>query len=132
MILFLKKRNHKSDINSDGSGKQSGNTSPLKSKDIMKNLEQACNENDPKLAQSALLEWARATYQISTMTELEAYADPVLQAELINLNQALYAKDKISWEGALLLQAVMNNQANKQAKPTDSESKLAPLYPSDR
>ena len=110
---------------------ESNDKKELNTKEAIKALQQSCADNDAKSAQLALLKWAASAYKVTSFSALQHYVDPALQAELVKLNHALYAKDKANWQGASLLQAVKNNQAKDRAVK-DVDEHLAPLYPSQR
>jgi hypothetical protein len=102
---------------------------PVKLKEIIKELKTACAENNPQAAQQALIKWATVSYNITNLVELSTACDADFQAELTKLNHALYAKDKLAWNGSGLLQAVMAKQT-KQSSPKSVDEPLVPLYPS--
>jgi hypothetical protein len=102
---------------------------PVKLKEIIKELKTACAENNPQAAQQALIKWATVSYNITNLVELSSACDADFQAELTKLNHALYAKDKLAWDGSGLLQAVMAKQT-KQSSPKSVDEPLVPLYPS--
>jgi hypothetical protein len=102
---------------------------PVKLKEIIKELKTACAENNPQAAQQALIKWATVSYNITNLVELSTACDADFQAELTKLNHALYAKDKLAWDGSGLLQAVMAKQT-KQSSPKSVDEPLVPLYPS--
>ena len=104
---------------------------PIKLKEIIKELKTACTDNNPQAAQQALLKWATSRYNITNLVELSNYCGAGMHAELTKLNHALYAKDKLAWDGAGLLQAVMAKQT-KQSTSKNVDEPLVPLYPSQR
>ncbi len=104
---------------------------PVKLKEIFKELKTACDDNNPQAAQQALIKWAKISYNITNLAELNVYCDASLQAELTTLNHALYAKEKLAWDGSKLLQAVMTKQS-KPSKSKNANDPLVPLYPSQR
>lgn len=105
------------------------NHNPSSPKVCIKELKKACEENNPHAAQRALIKWGEASFQTTSLTALTEYCDATLQAELGKLNQALYAKQKSSWNGALLIEAILANQPT-EAQAKGSEEPLASLYPS--
>jgi len=104
---------------------------PVKLKEIIKELKIACAENNPQSAQQALIKWATFSYKITNLVELNTYCDAAFQAELTKLNQALYGKDKLAWDGSGLLQEVVAKQT-KQSSSKSVDEPLVPLYPSQR
>ena len=111
--------------------KSTGDNTPIKLKEIIKELKTACADNNPHAAQKALIKWATVSYNITNLVELNHYCDDDFQAELTKLNHALYAKDKLAWDGSGLLQAVMSKQT-KQSLSKNADEPLLPLYPSQR
>ncbi len=103
--------------------------SAKKPKDIIKDLKKACADNDPYSAQQTLIKWAKSTYNISSLAGLNEFCTSSLLAELNKLNQALYAKQSLTWDGSRLVQVVLDNQAIKSSAKSSDEL-LAPLYPS--
>lgn len=103
----------------------------IKLKEIIKELKTACADNNPQAAQRALIKWATVSYNITNLVELNAACDANFQAELTKLNHALYAKDKLAWDGSRLLQVVMAKQT-EQSSPKSVDEPLVPLYPSQR
>lgn len=102
-----------------------------KLKDIIKELTRACKDNNAQTAQKWLIQWATVSHNITNLLELNNIADAALQAELRELNKALYAKENSSWDGSKLMQAITVMQSiNTQSK--NSDMPLAPLYPSQR
>ena len=73
---------------------------------MIQQLTTACTANDPQAAQQALMKWASISYNTTNLVELSSYCHADLKAELTKLNHALYAKEKLSWEGSALLKAV--------------------------
>jgi hypothetical protein len=102
---------------------------PIKLKEIIKELKTACADNDPQAAKQALIKWATVSYNISNLVELSVYCDADLHAELTTLNHALYAKEKLAWDGSGLLQVVMAMQTTESSSKNSYEP-LLPLYPS--
>tara|TARA_R110002050_G_scaffold9504_1_gene33385 strand:- start:548439 stop:550187 length:1749 start_codon:yes stop_codon:yes gene_type:complete len=103
----------------------------IKPQDITKELKTACTRNQPQAAQQALIKWASINYNIINLAELSVHCGVDLQAELNKLNHALYAKEKVAWDGSGLLQAIMAKQTQKSPSENDREP-LVPLYPSQR
>lgn len=102
----------------------------IKSKEIVKELRKACTDNNPQAAQQALIKWAKVSYGITNLTELTAYCNVDMQAELTKLNHALYAKEKLTWNGSKLLQAVITARQTKLSVSKSVDEPLVPLYPS--
>ncbi len=111
--------------------KPTGQNTPIKLKESIKELKTACADNNPQAAHQALIKWVTASYNITNLVELNTDGDDDFQAELTKLNHALYAKDKLAWDGSGLLQAVMAKQT-KQSSSKNADEPLVPLYPSQR
>jgi hypothetical protein len=87
---------------------------------VLRQLEQACRQNQPQAAHNALLQWM-------DIGSLREQASPVLQAELDALNRTLFGRDGEKWTGAALWQAI---QTFKPATTsTANSSGLEELYP---
>lgn len=105
---------------------------PPKLKETIQQLKTACADNNPQAAQQALIKWATVSYNITNLVELSAYCDADLKAELIKLNHALYAKEKLTWDGSGLLKSVLAKQAKQSSSKNTDDDPLVPLYPSQR
>ena len=104
--------------------------SPVKVKDIIKKLNTACNDNNPSAAHQALNEWGKITFNTVNLAALSAYCDKTLQKEISQLNQCLYAKEPISWNGSALWQAFSDAQKATKSIQEIKDEPLIPLYPS--
>lgn len=63
----------------------------------IKRIKQACHNNNPQLAQAALLQWAKSNWRDQTIINLrilsvKADSDPAFQQQLDDLNQHLYGQ----------------------------------------
>ncbi len=97
-----------------------------------KQLKQACDNNDPAGAKQALLHWANAAWpgvvSPSLSFLLERFREPSLSAPLNALNQALYAEDNTTWDGAAFWLLVKDHLTVAKIKSKKTE-KLPGLYP---
>ena len=85
-------------------------------KTARKNLKRACEKNDPKKAQQALLAWA-ATYWtgifVQNLGNVAAQLnDTEVQAALNNLDYILYSNKKIEWNGKAFWEVIAKNMGN--------------------
>lgn len=94
-------------------------------------LRQACQNNDAKGAEKALLNWATAVWPHHPPTNLGALAArlDLNTAPLKALDQVLYAPGHNAWEGPVLWQTVKQGLPEKRRLPAHQPSGLAPLYP---
>ncbi|WP_460028861.1 BatD family protein [Methyloparacoccus murrellii] len=86
-----------------------GNSSPVPSeKALLRSVEQACKNNDPRAAHAALQQWARQRWPeaISPWVALLQCADPTLRLQMIALSRALYSVSAGGWTGGHLLDAL--------------------------
>ena len=102
---------------------------PVKAKQVLDDLRQACIRNDPARSKQALLAWAKLRWQHQAPLNLSAIAalsDARLAQEIERLNDALYARHASDWQGEALWQAVRNYRAVKT--PPSQGATLEPLY----
>jgi len=85
----------------------------------IKNLKQACYNNNAQKAKKALLVWGKVHSEIK----------PALQTEIEKLNQVLYGNHRENWQGIDLWKAFKANQPEKvKKKPSNGDDGLEPLY----
>lgn len=96
---------------------------------VLRQLEQACRQNQAQAAHDALLQWMDVGLNIHPVlvSALREQAAPALQAELDTLNTALFGRDSNSWKGVALWQAIQTFKPATQV--TSNDSGLAELYP---
>ncbi len=122
VIYFLQKRpKHQILENNDINDRHEASL-----KEIIKNLKQACGDDDAQAAKNALLEWGKQKFNVSNLGVLSGYCDARLRDEILHLNQTLYGKDSSLWTGKKLLQAFSENNAREKIIRTD-DSVLEPL-----
>ncbi|MCW8825393.1 MAG: BatD family protein [Gammaproteobacteria bacterium] len=99
---------------------------------LEKRLKKACQNDDPRAVEDALLEWAEVVWQRdppSNLTEMAESVDDEFAEQLERLNRAIYANDGGEWHGELwdmaksfrLRKAVMEREVKKEP--------LRKLYP---
>ena len=91
-------------------------------------LSQACHLNDPELAYSRVLDWARAQWpvqQVDTLEDIETLAkDPTLGYLLKNLDHQRRDPSE-GWHGDLLLERIIRvRQQSRQTSPTSTPVKV--------
>jgi len=99
----------------------------------LKQLKEACTENNPAYAQEAILRWAVSQWpdaQLLNMDDVARFVqDPQLKKQLLLLTQVLYSQDKhVYWRGHELWRRIVayrHIQPNSQIKPRD----LPPINP---
>jgi hypothetical protein len=101
---------------------------------ITNNLRLACEANDPELAEKNLRHWGEQVLQLkpATMSSLSKLGSEQFKNEINKLSIALYGKhdkEKKSWNGKLLWQAVEKFQTDSSNTSTEPVDKLASLYP---
>ncbi len=98
-------------------------------KSILRQLEQACQRNQPQAAHDALAEWAGSVLGLrpALISTLREQADPGLRDEIDRLSASLYGRGADSWHGAELWKAVQAFKSDA-GKPK-SGSGLAEMYP---
>lgn len=101
---------------------------PVKLKQTIAELKQACAENDAVAAKNALLEWGQQLFAAGSLGAIAVHCEARLRDEILYLNQVLYGKEASAWQGKKLFQAFSENQARKKMAQ-DETSALKPLYP---
>lgn len=96
-------------------------------KAAIKNLKQACAENDAIAAKEALLIWGKQKFEVNNLGGIAGYCEARLRDEILLLNQTLYGKESNQWQGKKLFQAFTENKARSAIKETVDKS-LEPLY----
>ena len=120
MIIFLTKRTVTKPVIEN-------NDSEINLKECIKNLKNACTNNDAVAAKDALLEWGRQKFNVSNLGALAVFCDARLRDEILHLNHALYGKEIGEWQGKKLFQAFTENKAREKIAATEDKS-LEPLY----
>lgn len=120
VIIFITKRTAKKPVieNDD---------SELNLKACIKNLKNACADNDVVAAKDALLEWGRQKFNASNLGAISGFCDARLRDEILHLNHTLYGKEAGQWQGKTLFQAFTENKARNKIAVTEDKS-LEPLY----
>ena len=96
-------------------------------KAVIKNLKQACAENDAIAAKEALLIWGKQKFEVNNLGSIAGFCEARLRDEILLLNQTLYGKESNQWQGKKLFQAFTENKARGVIKETVDKS-LEPLY----
>lgn len=99
----------------------------LSLKAAIKNLKQACANNDALAAKDALLIWGNHKFDTNNLGALAGFCDARLRDEIVLLNQTLYGKESTQWEGKKLFQAFTENKARGAIKET-VDNGLEPLF----
>ncbi len=102
----------------------------LSSKRYLKQIKQACKNNDPVAAKQALLEWANIKWpdnKVSNISALKIYCNEELTIKLDELNSFLYSKINDQWNGIDFLKS-FESQSFDDNKSSESPGKLEPLY----
>ena len=96
----------------------------------MKEIQDGCKSNDPKLTQQALLDWAknhRSDDKINNLNALKEYSDDDFKIKLDELNSCLYGSSALQWDGMSFLKTFESQSFdNKKSKVVNG--KLEPLY----
>ncbi len=94
---------------------------------ILSNLEQACRHNNASEAQQFLQQWMQSMGKSPTV--FSESDNTLLQQQIKQLNQALYAKEKSNWQGQGLWQAVEKYQVQTDDVVKRDDRKLQGLEP---
>ena len=120
VIIFLTKRTVTKPVIEN-------NDSEINLKECIRNLKNACTDNDAVAAKDALIEWGRQKFNVSNLGALAMFCDARLRDEILYLNHALYGKEIGAWHGKKLFQAFTENKAREKIVTTEDKS-LEPLY----
>ena len=101
----------------------------VNAKTVWQELEHACLQNQAAAAHSALLQWVDVGWHLQppTLATLSQQGGAILRAELDSLNNALYGRDGVVWNGTVLLKALQHFKPAVQT--TTKEKGLVELYP---
>ncbi len=103
------------------------NEAELSLKASIKQLKQACVDNNAPAAKNALLAWGLLKFGVISLGAIADCCDARLRDEILQLNQVLYGKEANQWSGKKLFQAFAENKA--RAKITTAGDKgLEPLF----
>ncbi len=95
-------------------------------------FKQACRDNDPQQAKTALLNWARVRPDgppAASLGELERQSGGRLATEIRVLSRRLYSRDaEETWRGDALWQAFLEEEKSTVAKTAPERGKLEPLF----
>lgn len=109
----------------------SSQASPLPAPTVsaLDKLEQACQQNDAPAAYKALQQWAEANLYLrpALMPHIRARVDSNFQAQLDQLEAAVYGKPDTAWQGQGLWQAIQAYQPSMPVRK--AKAGLQALYP---
>jgi hypothetical protein len=104
------------------------NDSEIHLKECIKNLKNACANNNAVAAKDALIEWGRQKFNVSNLGALAVFCDARLRDEILHLNHTLYGKEIGEWQGKKLFQAFTENKAREKISVAKEDKSLEPLY----
>ncbi len=96
----------------------------------LKKIQQACKNNEPKLTQQALLDWAKGHWtdkNINNLNTLKEYSDEGFMVKLDELNNCLYGSSATEWDGTSFLKS-FESQSFDNKQSVVVKGKLEPLY----
>ncbi|MFT5396742.1 MAG: hypothetical protein ACI85N_001947 [Gammaproteobacteria bacterium] len=123
VVFFWRSKRNGSDTDT----KEEENISNRK---LLKKIQQACKNNDPKQTQQALLDWAKSHWldkNINNLNALKEYSDEDFKIKLDELNSCLYGSSTSQWDGASFLKSFESQSFDKK-QPKVINGKLEPLY----
>jgi hypothetical protein len=107
------------------------NRTPTSRKQCLAVLKQACRDNKPQDARTALLAWGATQWAQSPphgLTDIAMRLDSTVAEHIKLLEQTLYAKNHSSWDGSELWEVIRSIKA-QQGTEEDTDEVLAKLYP---
>lgn len=96
----------------------------------LKQIQQACRNNEADKVKQALLQWASSHWpeeSISSLNAIKEYSDDAFKIKLDELNQCLYGNNASQWDGKSFL-SVFEGQSFKKKKINEKVGRLEPLY----
>ena len=109
--------------------------SPPGEKQLFKQLQTACRDNDAKAAREALLQWGQAfwpQHNIRSLQDIERECDnPELTTVILQLEHSLYGAGSasIDWNGEVLLSALNKiREGGRKQQARNQLNELPPLY----
>ncbi|MEP4146259.1 MAG: BatD family protein [Halioglobus sp.] len=127
LLVLLRSRSRRSQQQEDGE-----QPAPASPKAAYKSLVAACAADQPLQARKKLIQWAAALCDDARITSLntagEALADAELNAQLLQLEQALYSREGASWSGAQL-RATVERLHKQPGSRKQGEAESLSLYP---
>lgn len=102
----------------------------LSCKHYLKQVRQACKQNEPVQTKQALLEWARTNWpdiKISSIDAIKELSGKDFCLHLDKLNHCLYGKTTDDWQGTEFLKS-FESQSFEEKRSVETNGKLEPLY----
>lgn len=96
-------------------------------KESVRQLKNACADNNPQAAKDALLTWGKLKFGVNNLGSVAESCDARLRDEILDLNQVLYGKGSTLWTGKKLFQAFTENKARAKIGH-QQEDGLEPLH----
>ncbi len=90
-------------------------------------LKQACQTNNPQLAQKALLAWGKQQFNVYSLAHIAQHCNAPLAAQIHLLRKALYAENGREWN-AIKLYTAFNNYRLEESKDSTKKDVLEPLF----
>ncbi|MFA5983637.1 MAG: BatD family protein [Methylococcaceae bacterium] len=100
----------------------------IDAQESIKQLKQACLNNDATAAKNALLYWGGLTLNAHSLGAIGEQTNALLRDEINLLNRVLYANSAEPWQGKKLFQAFTENAARTRMDKNVGSSLLAPLH----
>ena len=103
-----------------------------KAKQTKKPVQQACRDNDPQAAATALLDWGKRNWPQqppTNLTEIGNRCGGEVAEQIQLLSAALYSAKQLTWSGEKLWQAFKGISAEKVSVGDSKKEALKNLYP---
>lgn len=101
----------------------------------VKALKKACYKNNSIETRNAILNWSRDKWpneKLSSIIQIKEHVDVELQSKLDELDNAIYGKNNIKWDGDSFYKIFKNNISyDMKHKDDDRADGLEPLYKTD-
>tara|TARA_R110002111_G_scaffold220457_2_gene282929 strand:- start:339 stop:782 length:444 start_codon:yes stop_codon:yes gene_type:complete len=123
LILFWRSKR-------SGSATDTREEAKTSNRKYLKAVQQACKNNDPKLTQQALLDWAKNHWSdknINNLNALKEYSDEDFKIKLDELGRCLYGSSTSKWDGASFSKGFESQSFDKK-QSTVVKGNLEPLY----
>lgn len=95
--------------------------------ECVRQLKNACADNNPQAAKDALLAWGAVKFGVKSLGAVAESCDARLRDEILALNQALYGKGSNPWLGKKLFQVFTEHKAREKIGDSQQDG-LEPLH----
>jgi hypothetical protein len=96
-------------------------------KSSVKKLKNACMADNSELAKTALLEWGKLQFNVTSLGAIAPHCEARLRDQILKLNATLYAKNPDIWQGKELFKTFSENNVRAKLATREKPEALKPL-----